>query len=229
MSAYNILIYKTKFLEKCSMADIVSRLEKLNITETKMIVENYDEEECEGIYVYSKIYKTKEYNIENNLFETITRKKYVVVEFHLDVKNNFLDIWGNDNKAQKVISALSLAFDNKIVIDPLLLRFSKLIDFLGKQENIFVRKVSARKVPFSEHLLVDCTFDLSNDLHPFDVIEKYKTYIQKINFKWKVINMELKLVIYISGAVTIYKERYQISDEELKQIYSMMVYAGEVE
>ena len=45
-------------------------------------------------------------------------------------------------------------------------------------------------------------------------------------FKWKTRESEIKMVIYMSGSITIYKKQHLIEDEELKQIQDMLLYAG---
>lgn len=54
------------------------------------MVKDYTETSLSGIYIYAEIYKSQEYNFQINNFEVITRKKYVVTEFHIDMK---ITIW----------------------------------------------------------------------------------------------------------------------------------------
>ena len=42
--------------------------------------------------------------------------------------------------AKKMITAISLALDNKIVIESLEVKFDKLVEFLSRQDNIEVNK-----------------------------------------------------------------------------------------
>jgi hypothetical protein len=86
--------------------------------------------------------------------------------------------------------------------------------------------VTARQVALGDGLLADCSFDLSFQDKPFETIEKYKNNIQKIGFKWKCVNSNIRMFIYMSGAVTVYKERHLIDDDELECIYKMLLYAG---
>lgn len=226
MALSNILLYKTIFKCEYSVSEIVCRLENSILDETKMIVEQFDDLSLLGTYIYSELYKTQEYNFETNIFETILRKRYVTTEFHWNVKENYMDIWGSAKNAQKIITAISIALDNKIAIEALTLKFHKLVEFLNKQDNILVGKVTAKQVVLENGLLADCTFDMVNQIKPFDIISKYINNIQKIAFRWKYRKSEIKMVIFISGAVTIYKKQHLIEDEELEQIHKMLLYAG---
>lgn len=68
---------------------------------------------------------------------------------------------GNSPNAQKIITSISLAFDNHIVIEALEMKFTRMIEYLSKEEGIYVGKVTARQVVLNDGLLADCTLDLS--------------------------------------------------------------------
>ena len=161
MAASNVLLYKTIFKQEYSVAEVVDRLESDILDETKMVIENFGDTSLFGMYIYSELYKEQEYNFKTNIFESMLRKRYIVTEFHWDIKENYIDIWGNVKNAQKMITAISLALDNKIAIEALELKFDKLVDFLSKQDNIQVDKVTAKQVVLNDGLLADCSFDLS--------------------------------------------------------------------
>ena len=226
MAASNILLYKTIFEHEYSVVEIVDRLESDILDETKMVIENFDDTSLSGMYIYSELYKEQEYNFKTNIFESMLRKRYVAIEFHWDIKENYIDIWGNVKNAQKIITAISLALDNKIVIEAMVLKFDKLVDFLSEQDNIQVNKVTAKQVIMNDGLLADCSFDLSTQKNPFEIISGYKNNIQRIGFNWKTRNSEIKMVIYMSGSIMVYKKQRLIEDEELEQIREMLIHAG---
>ena len=94
MASSSILLYKIKFEQEYHIDEIINRIENDILDETRIVVEDYTETSLSGIYIYAEIYKSQEYNFQINNFEVITRKKYVVTEFHIDMKNNYMDIWG---------------------------------------------------------------------------------------------------------------------------------------
>ncbi len=226
MASSSILLYNIKFDRKYLMDEIVNKIEQDLLDETRIAVEQYNNESLSGIYIYTEIYKTQEYNFERNNFEVITQKKYIVTEFHIDIENGYMDVWGNIKNAQRIISTISLAFDNHIVIEAMELKFARMIDYLSREEGIYVGRVTARQVVLSDGLLADCSFDLSDENAPFEMIEKYKRNIQKVSFRWKCVDLVIGMVIYLSGAVTIYKGRRMITEDELECIYKMLLYAG---
>ncbi|WP_370775872.1 hypothetical protein [Anaerobutyricum hallii] len=226
MASTRILLYRTIFECEYSITEIVDRLESDMLDGTKMVIEDFDNMSLSGMYIYSELYKAQEYNFQTNIFETRLQKRYVVTEFHWDITENYMDIWGNAKNAQKIITAISLAFDNKIIVEALKLKFDKLIEFLSKQDNICVDKVIAKQVVLDDGLLADCSLDLSTQIKPFEIISRYKNNIKRIGFKWKCIDSDIKMVIYMSGAITIYKKQYLIESDELKQIHRMLLYAG---
>ena len=72
-----------------------------------------------------------------------------------------------------LITALSIAIDNKAIIEPLELDFSKIIEYLKETDNVIVGKTTATQVAFNDGILADCTFDLSNYDNPFEIIESF--------------------------------------------------------
>lgn len=225
MASNNILLYKVEFELVYSMDEIVNLIEKDILDETRVIVENYDNDSLSGIYVYTEIYKTREYDFEFNNFEVITRKKHIVTEFHINIKDKYMDIWGTTKNAQKIITAISLAFDNRIIIEPYEINSAKIIEYLSKEENVYVGKITARQVVLNDGLLADCTFDLTHNDTPFKVIDRYKNNIRKLSIKWRCNDTMIPMLIYMSGALIVYKARCMIQEEELDCIYRMLLYA----
>lgn len=226
MASSNVLLYKVILDQEYSISDIVSRIENDILDETRVVVDNYNDTSLSGVYIYTEIYKSREYDFESNSFEVITRKKYVITEFHIDFKSNFMDIWGNTKNAQKIITAIAIALDNHIIIEAFEMKFFKMVEYLSKKEGIYVGKVTARQVVLTDGLLADCTFDLSHTDMPFETISKYKKNVQKISFKWKCTDSDISMVIHMSGALTVYKARHMISDADLEEIYKIMLFAG---
>ena len=79
MASSNILLYKIRFDQDYSSVDIVERIERDFLDETRLIVEKYDESSVFGLYIYSEIIKTKEYNFHTNSFEIITSKNTIKI------------------------------------------------------------------------------------------------------------------------------------------------------
>lgn len=225
MASQGILVYKFELLDKMNCNDIINHLEKDILEETRIIIEEYDEKSLAGIYVYSEIYKDREYDFEKGVFVDLLAKKYVMVNFHIDLSNKLLDIWGNKKNAQRVITALSLAFDNKVIIDACTLDINKIIDFMSQMSNIRVNKIRASGILLEQDLVAECTFDLTNKERPFETIRKYKEGIQRIALKYELKNGDIAMTLYKSGAITIHRNRESIEPESLQLIYEMLLAA----
>ena len=100
MASSSILLYKIKFEQEYHIDEIINRIENDILDETRIVVKDYTETSLSGIYIYAEIYKSQEYNFQINNFEVITRKKYVVTEFHIDMKNNYMT-FGEQPKMHK--------------------------------------------------------------------------------------------------------------------------------
>ena len=68
-----------------------------------------------------------------------------------------------------------------------------MIEYLSKEEGIYVGKVTARQVVLNDGLLADCTFDLSREEMPFETIDKYKRIFKNI------LQVEMHRVNYQNG------------------------------
>ena len=226
MASQGLLVYKFELLYKMDCDDIINRLEREILEETRIIIEDYEQTSLSGIYIYSEIYKEREYNFEKNIFVDLSTKKYITVNFHIDLANKLLDIWGSKKGAQRVITGLSLAFDNKVIIDAYTLDINKIINYMRSKDNIKVNKIKANGILLEHDLLADCTFDLSDRRAPFETIAKYKDNIQRIALKYVISNEEVAMTLYKTGAVTVHKNRQNIKPEGLLFIYEMLLAAG---
>ena len=137
-----------------------------------------------------------------------------------------MDVWGSSQNASKIITALSIAIDNKAIIEPLELDFSKIIEYLKETDYVIVGKTTATQVAFNDGILADCTFDLSNYDNPFEIIERYKKNIDKISVKWKCEDVYIGMLIFISGSIRIYRLRHSINNKQLNKIYRMLECSG---
>ena len=226
MAASNILIYKFILRTDLSSVQIIDKLEQQILDETRFVIDDYSDMEISGTYVCSSIYKSIEYDFDTNSFRSITRKKYVTTEFHINLEKNYMDIWGSSQNAGKIITNLSIAIDNKAIIEPLELDFSKIIDYLKETDNVIVGKTTATQVAFNDGILANCTFDLSNYDNPFEIIERYKKNIDKISVKWKCDDVYMGMIIFISGSIRIYRLRHSINNKQLNKIYRMLECSG---
>lgn len=226
MAASNILIYKFILRADLSSVQIIDKLEQQILDETRFVIDDYSDTEISGTYIYSSIYKSVEYDFDTNSFQNITRKKYVTTEFHINLEKNYMDVWGSSQNASKIITALSIAIDNKAIIEPLELDFSKIIECLKETDNVIVGKTTATQVAFNDGMLADCTFDLSNYDNPFEIIERYKKNIDKISIKWKCEDVYIGMLIFISGSIRIYRLRHSINNKQLNEIYRMLECSG---
>lgn len=174
MASQGLLVYKFELLDKMDCDDIINRLEREILEETRIIIEDYEQTSLSGIYIYSEIYKEREYNFEKNIFVDLSTKKYITVNFHIDLTNKLLDIWGSKKGAQRVITGLSLAFDNKVIIDAYTLDINKIINYMRSKDNIKVNKIKAR-VNRQEKILE--MFQKAAYKHYYALLDKQKNQI----------------------------------------------------
>lgn len=152
-------------------------------------------------------------------------KKYVATEFHLNLRDKYLDVGGKQKNAQHIITAISLAFGNNVSIEPEYFDFIKMVNYLKDRDSIYVNKVTICGLVLEKELLADCTIDLNGKEQPFKIIDRYKDNINRVSFRWKSDNNVVAIVLYRSGAITIHKQRHLITCNELNNIYGMLLSA----
>lgn len=60
----------------------------------------------------------------------------------MNLRDNYLDVWGKQKNAQRIITVISLAFDNNVSIEPAYFDFIKMVDYLKDRNSIYVNKVT---------------------------------------------------------------------------------------
>ncbi len=225
MAGCSVLMYKIDTYINYSIDELVRNLENNVLDETGVIIDECSKDTLAGTYVYSEISKSREYNFEQNKFEVVTQKKYVATEFHLNLRDKYLDVWGKQKNAQHIITAISLAFGNNVSIEPAYFDFIKMVNYLKDRDSIYVNKVTICGLVLEKELLADCTIDLNGKEQPFKIIDRYKDNINRVSFRWKSDNNVVAIVLYRSGAITIHKQRHLITCNELNNIYGMLLYA----
>jgi len=223
MASQNILIYKIRFQKEISVDEIINLLESEALEETKILIKDSDFNQLSAVYIYSEILRSREFDFEKNSFVDMTQKKYASVDFHIDLSKKLVDVWGNKKNAQRIITALAFALNNKVVIEPCELDMNKMIDYLKGVSNIKINKVRAKDIIIESDLVADCIFDLSMKEAPFDVISRYKKNIQRVIFRWDIENgSPVSITLYQSGAVTVHKDRDAIGEKSLELIYEVL-------
>jgi hypothetical protein len=158
----NILVYQISLKDKIDVDVIISLLENNHLEETRIIIEEKSNQDFTANYIYSEIVKQKEYDFETNSYVDITVKRYNTVSFHMDLQRSFFDVWGSKKNAQRIITAISVALNNQVTIEPCELDVNKMIGYLDQIKDISVNKVRAAGILVGNELLADCTFDLTN-------------------------------------------------------------------
>lgn len=219
----SILNYKMVLLEQHNNIEIVNLIENFILEKARISVIYTENDIFEGIYVYSEVYKEKVYDFDNNQFISITSEKYNVVDFEFNTAEKCLMIWSNKKGALKVISLLSLIFNNQIIIEPFELSFEKAINFLKETSMVKVGKVKAKNVILEKDLVAECIFDLSITDKPFAILEKYKENIKNIIFEISDEKNSLRLTLYQSGALVVHKNKDLIPNNLLKKVNQIMI------
>ena len=88
----SILNYHFKFLHDMDDSDIIKTLESPTIDNTRMLIEQKDLGEFEGILVFSEAIKERVYDFDKEDFIEITSQKFSTVDFSINICNEILEV-----------------------------------------------------------------------------------------------------------------------------------------
>lgn len=227
MATQSILPYTFKLLENNSSEFIQGTIDGYQQPDERFIVEYYDKNQLDGVYIFVLYYKESVFNYETNGFKLIDTSKSIAIQFHINLLLGTLDIWSGKKYAQKLITALTMMFENKIIMEPYEISFEKSMKFLKMLPNITIGIVKVEDVSFDKDIIASCTFNLTTHSEPFTVLDKYIQRISKITITINSTAFEnnddtVSLSIYQSGAIVIYKSRNQLSTLTLEKIQKLL-------
>jgi hypothetical protein len=223
MSVLSILPYTFKLLENTSEEYIQKTFDAYQVPDERFVVEYYDKQQIEGVYIFIHYFKENIFDYNKNDFNIVNSSKSVAVQFHIDLSSNTLDIWGGKKNAQKLITALTVMFENKIVLESYEISFEKTMSYLKSIPNISIGTVKVEDVSFDKDIVASCTFNLATHSNPFMVLDKYNHKISKITFVLVENNdNSVQLSIYQSGAIVIYKNRNYLSALTIEKIQNLL-------
>lgn len=228
MSAQSVFFCNFKLLNQLTTEELVESIFKIEVndSEDRFVLNEYDNRIIDGYYVISYVFKELTYNYLNNSFETVDVKRTLAISFSIDLEKEMIDIWSNKSNASKLMTALALSLNNKVVMESINISFSHIVQRMQKG-HIQIGKVKVENIVFENNIIASCIFDLTNHDKPYSVLEKYKKDIIQISAVLKDNSGEaVTITVYSTGSIVIYKSKEQLSPELLNKIKEISIGAG---
>ncbi len=227
MSIQSILPYTFKLLNNNNIEFIEKTISEYSQLDERFILEYYNMYQLDGIFIFVSYYKESIFDYELNDFKIVNSAKPVAIHFHINLHSSTLDIWSNKKNAQKLITTLTIIFENKIVLEPYEISFEKAMLSLKTLPNINVGTVKVEDISFDNNIIASCTFNLTTHTTPFTILDKYIKKISKITISINSTDFEnnndsVSFSLYQSGSIVVYKNRNQISSFVLEKIQKLI-------
>ncbi|WP_286335564.1 hypothetical protein [Bacteroides caecimuris] len=209
----------------CDLDSVVLRLLEKSDEANRFVFNEQANQYISGCYLVQQTRNEITYNAQENRFESITTSKLVVAKFEVDLQKSALIIWGNRNIAQKLITLLSQACNNQVIIDVYQANFKRILQKLVKLEDITFSKMKLENVVIDHGITASCNISL---VHLDDAKELVKKYSENISQLSLFIGNRLEensvsLTLFSSGSIVIYKDRDSISDEIVAEIQHIAI------
>ena len=166
---------------------------------------------------------------ENNTYLDVTlynsQETRAVVKFEIDLPNSTLTIWGNKSIAQKLITALSQACDNQVIIDSYQVDFKRMLGRISKLEDAILSKMKLENVLIDSGIAASCNVSLINLDNARDLVKKYSDNVSQLSIILgdPFGDNSVSLTLFSSGSIVIYKDRDSISDEIISKIQEIAI------
>jgi len=225
MATQRVFFCKFAPIGPCDLDSIVSRLlEKCDETNRFVFNEQADQY-ISGCYLVQQTRNEMTYIAQENRFESIVTNKFVIAKFEVDLQKSVLTIWGNKSIAQKLITLLSQACDNQVIIDIHQIDFKRTLQKVVKLEDASFSKMKLENVLIDQGITASCNIALIHLDNAKDLVKKYSDNISQLSLLLgdRFGDNFVSLTLFSSGSIVIYKDRDSISDEIIAKIQDIAI------
>jgi hypothetical protein len=218
MASQSLFFCKFEPTTSISQEMIQNLLLNSSTEDDRFVIKESGQDFIDGYFI--TYYISKEYVFNDSLLELVPVdvKKSSAIPFSIDLVTNRLDIWGSKHYATKLMTSLSLAMNNQMVMESVMLSFSEVLKRLELAQ-IDIVKIKVDNVLFESNIVATCTFNMGSSAEPYNIIRKYSDNITQISGSIKDINGEsTAFTIYSSGRIMLYKTKEQLSSGLLDKI-----------
>ncbi|MBL8098901.1 MAG: hypothetical protein JNK81_06945 [Anaerolineales bacterium] len=206
---YNQTVQLTKF----------SGLSKINIKKIYKTIENYTYNENDGFgyknvssnskYIHATLIKSMPtfiWQLNTNTYDIFEQEIILVneVEFGLDFKFDFLDVYGSNKNISKVISAVSPLMNSSVNIDAVNIVPATAVAKLNSSFKTKIERLVVNNFQYKDGISGKYDMRIDNTKIALQVLKNYKADISKVSLIVDVPNIgEVKLVISSNGSLSI--------------------------
>ncbi len=170
------------------------------------------------------------YNITENRFETVVTSRLAVVKFDIDLLKSVLTVWGNRSIAQRLVTLISQASKNQIIIEDYVVDFPKMVSRISDMDMLILSKMKLENVMIDSGISASCNVSLVNIEGANSLVKKYCDNISQLSIILgdRLSDSSVSLTFFSSGSIVVYKDRDNIPEEILTQIQEIAMGRGDL-
>lgn len=230
MATQKLSFCKFKPLQPINLEEYADKLQKTSNDNEKFIINDYTDLWLDGYYVIEYVKNETKYNFIETKIEIVPVTVTSVAKFSIDLKNNFMDIWGNKNIALKLITALSLSMHNEVIIESITTDIKEAINLALLESDANIVRVKIEDIIIDNGIVANCSVNLSGQENFSELLKKYIKNISQVTLSVydEEPENQISFTIYSSGAVVVYKNKEEIEDNALEIIKRICFPSGRV-
>jgi dephospho-CoA kinase len=227
MATQRLSIYSFIPNEYFDIDKTVKKLMEKNDPSSYSIINEQGENNVAGCFLAEQLRNEIKYNILENRFETQTVTKLNILKFDINTTSQSLIIWGNKDSAQRFITILAQAADNKVSIDLRTIDFKSLLDRIINNPSITLSRIKLNDIVIDNGVVANCSVNLGNLDNPKAIIAKYKDNITQLSIVLGKNefpdDLAVAITIYSTGSISIFKDRDSISGDIIDMIQNLYI------
>ena len=196
-----------KFIPRtsCDLDTIVSYLMQESDDTNRFVFNEQGNNYISGCYLVQQVRNEVSYNVQENRFETVITNKLAVVKFEIDLPNSVLTIWGNKNIAQRLITLISQACNNQVVIENYEVDFKRMLATISSMDEVTLSKMKLENVMIDSGISASCNVVLLNLDGAKALVKKYSENISQLSIILgdRLSENSVSLTLFSSGSIVI--------------------------
>lgn len=171
-----------------------------------------------GCYIMTAKHSQLRYNASEQIFESVLIERQHVLKFDIFIRSGFMMMWGNSKISSMFITAITQASNNLAIIENREIDYIEMLKRLIVCDDVQFIRMKICDVVIEDGVVANCSVSLDGRENVDYLIKKYMKKISQISIKIVCGVDTTSAILYSTGAITICKNRDNISDLVIDRI-----------
>lgn len=221
MSSLKLSVYTIKKIDGINWDYLIEQLLNRNSEQERCVINEQSDSYIGGVYLLETVYNQTQYNMDNNCFEPVQIRRFNALQFDLFTETGSLLLWGGKRVASSFLTAIEISSNHQIVFDYKDTDFKKAVSYLLKIMETTFTRMRLTGIVIDQGIIANCSVSLKEQDNPQELVKKYLDRISQISVSIGQNEQAVSMTLYSSGAVVVYKDRDEMTDEAMNIISEM--------